>query len=262
MFLVPSVPLVKQQSEFLSQNLSGRLRVGGFCGADGVDHFDAREWRQVVDEHHVLVLVHQVFLDVLLRGDLGWGRVNLLVLDECHHADKKHPYKQIMDHFRQWREASPGSEPGPRLLGLSASIVMEKCDPVRFRKLKEELEANLEARVMTTHKLDSYLKHVTNPEEEVRAYGPPEGSLLDLIGNLEKTLTASKDVLFVLMESERVRIESLGADVPTTKTSVAKAEEKAKKVRKVLDSFLIVLTDLGRKDDVALLVSVVRDFEL
>lgn len=44
----------------------------------------------------VLVMTPQILLDGLDSNSLTLDKVNLMVLDECHHASKNHPYAKIM----------------------------------------------------------------------------------------------------------------------------------------------------------------------
>ena len=62
------------------------------------------------------LLLFQVFLDILLRGIFGFGRVGLLILDEVHHTQKKHPYKQIMDQYQTYA-GHVNNNSLPRILG-------------------------------------------------------------------------------------------------------------------------------------------------
>ena len=57
-FLVSSVALVDQQARHIRQTTG--LSVGSYCGADGVDAWSPEKWREEVEGHQVLVLVHQV----------------------------------------------------------------------------------------------------------------------------------------------------------------------------------------------------------
>ncbi len=66
-----------------------------YCGSDNVDNWSDSRWREEVRDNQVLVLVHQVFLDLLLRGIFTFGQVNLLIIDEIHHTAKNHPYMQV-----------------------------------------------------------------------------------------------------------------------------------------------------------------------
>ena len=55
--------------------------------------------------------MHQVFQDVLDYGFFTMARVNLLILDECHHAIGNHAYKQIMKRYAERKEhGDPGCD--------------------------------------------------------------------------------------------------------------------------------------------------------
>lgn len=56
-------------------------------------------------------------------------QISLLILDECHHAMKNHPYAKIMkDHYHRVRLDSPTSEL-PRVLGMTASPIFNPKNP-------------------------------------------------------------------------------------------------------------------------------------
>lgn len=67
----------------------------------------------------VLVMTAQIFLNILRHSFLKMGSVGLLILDECHHAVKKHPYSLIMQEF--YHPAPP--EQRPTIFGMTASPV-------------------------------------------------------------------------------------------------------------------------------------------
>lgn len=153
-FLVPTVPLVDQQSDFFARNTG--FKCGSFCGSDNVDDWDRSKWQEVMAEHEILVMVHQVFLDALNRAYIHFDFVNLLIIDEIHHCRKNHPYNQIFRKYRE-HEANPDSSV-PHVLGLTASIVTEKCDERKFLTLIKELEDNTSCKIITTVNLASLLK--------------------------------------------------------------------------------------------------------
>lgn len=47
----------------------------------------------------VLVKTAQILLNILRHIIIKMEAINLLILDECHHAVKKHPYSLVMSEF-------------------------------------------------------------------------------------------------------------------------------------------------------------------
>ena len=65
-------------------------------------------------------------------------------MDECHHATKNHSYNIVMKLYRQfWTEEINKMEQKTKILGLTASVVSQKCTITNFFKLVSELEKNL-----------------------------------------------------------------------------------------------------------------------
>jgi len=140
-FLVSSVALVEQQARQVEEQTG--LTVGSYCGADGVDDWDGERWKAEIAQHQVLVLVHQVFLDLMTHSFFLLSSAAVLVMDECHHAQggkkgKNHPYSQIMrDRYHMLKEAG---SPVPKVLGLSGCLVVTGTDEHKFREDKLALE--------------------------------------------------------------------------------------------------------------------------
>lgn len=82
-----------QQKKVIDQNTD--LKVGAYVGEMGVDFWDDTKWSKEVNEHHVLVMTAQIFVDLLGHARIRLSQVNLIVFDECHHAKKEHPYAQV-----------------------------------------------------------------------------------------------------------------------------------------------------------------------
>ena len=59
--------------------------------------------------------------------------VDLLVFDECHHADKDHPYNLIMRDFwfHNFDPEKPWAGKRPKVLGLTASPIKRRIDERR-----------------------------------------------------------------------------------------------------------------------------------
>jgi ERCC4-related helicase len=52
----------------------------------------------------IFIVTAQVLLNFLNSKDVGkLNMFDIIVFDECHHADKKHPYKKIMDNYFEQR---------------------------------------------------------------------------------------------------------------------------------------------------------------
>ena len=107
------------------------LKVKHYVGEMGVDFWDKPTWEKEFNESNVLVMTAQIFLDLLCHAYIRLSQVNLLIFDECHHAKKNDPYKQIMQFF----DGCPRDE-HPKVMGLTASIVNGKVKP---SKIESEL---------------------------------------------------------------------------------------------------------------------------
>lgn len=101
--------------------------------------WEPEKWEDEFRKNQLLVIVHDTLLMLLEDGFLGikmfWHctstvgcqigltaapyRINLIVLDECHHATKDHPYRKIMSYLHSRGDAVPQ----PKILGLSASVI-------------------------------------------------------------------------------------------------------------------------------------------
>ena len=136
------------------------LSVGEYIGAMNVDIWDGRKWHQEFQKHQVLVMTAQIFLDILHHGFMGLSRVNLLIFDECHHAVKNHPYREIMKVF----DTCPEDE-YPRVLGLTASILSSKCNPQDFEDNLVNLEKTMRCTAETAGDLNSMKMYGTKPKE-------------------------------------------------------------------------------------------------
>ena len=130
------VPLVFQQAKAI--DLHTALNVKPYCGEMGVDFWTKDVWLKEFEENHVLVMTHQIYLDLLQHAKLRLSHANLLVFDECHHATKNHPFKKIMDIFAGFPEKDH-----PRILGLTASVVGKKVKPYQIPDEIKKLERTL-----------------------------------------------------------------------------------------------------------------------
>lgn len=116
-FLVPKVPLVYQQAEVIRNQTC--FQVGHYCGEMGQDFWDARRWQREFESKQVLVMTAQILLNILRHSIIRMESINLLILDECHHAVKKHPYSLVMSEFYH----TTSKDKRPAIFGMTASPV-------------------------------------------------------------------------------------------------------------------------------------------
>eukprot|EP00795_Rhopilema_esculentum_P002763 gene2763-983_t len=166
-FLVTTVPLVHQQSKAIEDRTF--LKVGKYTGDMGVDFWDKEDWKKEFNAHDVLVMTHQILLDMLQHNYLLPSNINLLVLDECHHTNKNHPYAQIMKRIEDFSIK-------PRVMGLTASIINEKVKNKgislrhHLEERMKELEINLRAVCFTCADQSSTSSYATKPKESIKGY--------------------------------------------------------------------------------------------
>ncbi|PKA46582.1 Endoribonuclease Dicer like 1 [Apostasia shenzhenica] len=165
-FLVPKVPLVYQQAEVIRERTG--FRVGHYCGEMGQDFWDARRWHREFESKQVLVMTAQILLNILRHSIIKMESVHLLILDECHHAVKKHPYSLVMSEFYH----TTSKEKRPAVFGMTASPVnlkgvssQEDC-AIKIRNL----ESKLDSIVCTVKDRRELEKHVPTPLETVVHY--------------------------------------------------------------------------------------------
>ena len=202
---------------------------------------------------------------MLDHGFFTMERVNLLILDECHHAIGKSSYKQIMTRYAERKERG---DPVPRILGLSASIVVKKPkDREKFKEEKARLEQTLDAKVVTTEDLADLLKHVTAPKERLEGYNSAGFRFAAQVRiEIGSNLFSSKNFTISLLQSkvqeldrieercldglEQAKRRAIGLlrtdDIIAFKLDEQGYNEKHSKTRKLVTNMLQMLRDLGK----------------
>ncbi|KAL9274358.1 Endoribonuclease Dicer homolog 1-like protein [Drosera capensis] len=79
-----AILLVKQAEVIRAQT---GYSVGHYCGEMGQDFLGLEKVAT-----RVLVMTAQILLNILRHSIIKMEYIDLLILDECHHAVKKHPY--------------------------------------------------------------------------------------------------------------------------------------------------------------------------
>ncbi|CAM4788781.1 unnamed protein product [Rotaria magnacalcarata] len=141
-FLVKTTELARQHHQTLS-NLD--LKSNIYCGPSRIRLNDTNRWNIEFEIYQILIFTVQIFLDLLAHNRFSLDKVNLLIIDECHHAIGNDPYAQLMkQHY-----ASCSHSLRPRILGLTASICGQKIEPKQLEKVAKSLETIYDARIET-----------------------------------------------------------------------------------------------------------------
>ena len=110
-------------------------------------------WLDELERNQVLVMTNEIFVNVLSLGYLTINQINLLILDECHNILKDSSLSSILRTCDENYESSH-----PRVLGLTASIVNNKCRPLQLSKIIIHLERTLKCSIQTSNSILSGLQ--------------------------------------------------------------------------------------------------------
>ena len=84
------------------------IKLVYFTG-DGIDFWNKEKWQDEISKYQLLVMVHDVFKRALDHGYFHMERVNLLIVDECHHSFGNSSFNQIFKHhYHPLKERFPG----------------------------------------------------------------------------------------------------------------------------------------------------------
>lgn len=81
--------------------------------------------------------------DTLMHGLLKIEEFQLIIFDECHHADQNHYYNLIMEDFFFYKYAENAAS-RPLILGLTASPVKQKVDQSPNADITEDIKDKLQ----------------------------------------------------------------------------------------------------------------------
>ena len=199
-FLVPTVTLVEQQSEYVSRFL--RKIPMPICGAmDNMDRWNRGTWNQIMENHTVVVCTGEILNQALARRYVTINDINMIIFDEAHHTKAGHPYAIVM---KRYKEGSTDLAK-PRILGMTASPA-ESTDNIEKRI--RQLENLMEAQIVTASDA-SLPEYVHRPVEEEWEY---VGVSLQRYTDLGLKLTAyvQIDALRKIRESAARALSELG----------------------------------------------------
>ncbi|KAJ3177431.1 hypothetical protein HDU87_004450 [Geranomyces variabilis] len=236
-FLVPTVPLVAQQAAKIRD--STELVVGEYSRDEiaSVTHWDAIGWYHEVSLRQVLVLTPQIFHNILSHGFVNLERdISLLIVDECHHAIKLHPYNVLMKDFFH-TIADPGRR--PKVFGMTASPIHQRVTTrdESFGRLKE-LQQNMGCVVVTVADRSSLQSFIPKAAETIVEY---EASTPGAVGGPAATANATAttpSMRYYTYWLERVRAH-------WTQLQDENNAEATEKLRRTLEQLNLLEKELG-----------------
>ncbi|KAL5255774.1 hypothetical protein ACHWQZ_G011113 [Mnemiopsis leidyi] len=187
-FLVNQVTLVSQQKRVLERHTG--VAVGEYSGthSKSIDTWDKKRWFYEFKLNQILVMTTDLFKNLLSTGILKTDHVNVLVLDECHHAKDNHPMASVMRDF--WNTEKPDG----RVLGLTASVIDKKKvgGKAELRLSIEKLQQILNSRLVTPLEFVNQIKDVELPDPSIHVYSPRQyaSELSVITDNLCGTINA------------------------------------------------------------------------
>ncbi|XP_022180231.1 endoribonuclease dcr-1 isoform X3 [Myzus persicae] len=182
-FIVQSVPLVSQQAGNLRRHLP--WNIGTFSGDMNVDFWSQKQWDEILDKCHILVMTAQIYLNNLHHGYMHIKDANLLIFDECHHAVALHPFKQIMQVLH---DTDLKSDEYPRILGLTATLINANTKNVRDELTKLQITFNATIKTRYDENIQIFS---ARPKEFISLYDEHilDGEVKAITNRLSKTIS-------------------------------------------------------------------------
>ena len=96
-------------------------------------------WKNQLQSFDVFVFTEKKLYDTLMHGFIKIEDFDMIVFDECHHADQSHYYNLIMTDFYFYKY----SQKRPRILGLTASPIKQKVGDCFVTNITSEIRDKL-----------------------------------------------------------------------------------------------------------------------
>lgn len=119
MFFANKLPVYEQQKNvFLKHFERHGYKIAGISGA----MVESISVEQIVENNDIIILTPQILVNGLKNRTIPSLSVfTLMIFDECHNTNKRHPYNVIMFHYLD-QKLGGSSDPLPQVIGLTASV--------------------------------------------------------------------------------------------------------------------------------------------
>lgn len=183
----------------------------------------------------VIVATCQIILDVVRHGFLKISNFNLMIFDECHHAQKEHPMLKLMEQF----SGCPDIEQ-PRVIGLTGMLTSASIKPQNVLENLCRLESTYRATISTVKGLKAYadvLMHSTAPIEKI------ELCERSTPGTIARYLLKQVSEMLTCIDSWPVEQQTLRFDASDLKND--RQPKPKKKLEKICNTFSFHVDYLG-----------------
>jgi hypothetical protein len=144
-FIAPTKALLHQQIQYIKKNVPN-VKATEFNGESkfGEKHIDiwkTSEWKIHIQKNEVLGMTPDICRELIVNQLVPVKIIDLLIIDECHHAANNHPVGRLCDAIQS------SSDCRPLILGMTASPIQSKLK--NKENAIEEYIAKLESRLMS-----------------------------------------------------------------------------------------------------------------
>jgi hypothetical protein len=147
----------------------------------------------------------QILVNAFNNGEMKITDIDLLIMDECHHTNLKHPYNAIMAAYHEVYQVDR-SAPLPQIIGLTASLGVGDSDNeplLHYIKICANLNCDRITHVKAgTEFMDELLRHSPRPKADqiisVRPCNPNAPFVVnvsDMMQNIEQRELSGNGVL-------------------------------------------------------------------
>ena len=169
-FLVTESILVEQQKNQLKKNLENTINTEQIKSAK---YKSKKEFNKFWEESTVFISTPVILFNLLSYGYLKISDIDLLIFDECHHADKKSAYFLIMNEFYFFhKESEEYKLPKlPQILGLTASPLKKKIKQdieITGRQALENISNNLNCEMVIDPDVMEYNYDELNKDDNIK----------------------------------------------------------------------------------------------
>lgn len=223
LFIVNKVNLVLQQRQRFDYYLSDRYDITDISGANAQD----KTLDEIIRENDIIVLTAQILVDALKSKRVKITDFSLLIFDECHHTNNKHPYNEIMLAYLAIKFPVDGNrtqaakkENLPQIIGLTASLGVGKArNNSDAQNHILQLCANLDCSILSTVQ-----QHIKELEEMT---GTCERACLEVFDG-------NKDYFDNIIEAVMIKIERMIAQ--SSPPTMCRSSQQYQQWLKIMES--------------------------